>query len=190
MTPLVLLLALAAAADFKIAPGPDRRISLTVEKTGLMRGKKHLFVFERYQGTLRYDAARPQDAKVEIEIESAGAVLKDEWVSPKDHKKIQDYALNEMLDVANHSKIKFSSTRVDPLGQGRFKIFGTLTIRGIAKPAEVSVAMEERPGGALRFEGTSTIRMTGYGLKPPTAALGTIGTKDLMTVSFQITATQ
>jgi hypothetical protein len=36
------------------------------------------------------------------------------------------------------------------------------------------------------LEGGATIKMTDYGLKPPAAALGTIGTKDEMRIEFRI----
>ena len=39
------------------------------------------------------------------------------------------------------------------------------------------------------LEGTALIRLTDYGLKPPTAAPGAIGTKNEMSFHFIVTAT-
>jgi hypothetical protein len=38
------------------------------------------------------------------------------------------------------------------------------------------------------FTGSATVRITDFGLKPPSAALGVIGTKDEMTFSFVLRA--
>ena len=38
------------------------------------------------------------------------------------------------------------------------------------------------------FEGAATVRLTDYQLKPPSALLGAIGTKNEMTVSFTLKA--
>ena len=38
-----------AAASYEVAPAPGSQLALTVEKTGLYRGRKHLFLFETYR---------------------------------------------------------------------------------------------------------------------------------------------
>ena len=43
-------------------------------------------------------------------------------------------------------------------------------------------------GGDLLLDGRSTVKMKDYGLKPPSAALGMVGTKDEMEVSFVLRA--
>jgi hypothetical protein len=40
----------------------------------------------------------------------------------------------------------------------------------------------------LRLTGSAKIRLTDYKLKPPSAILGAIGTKDEMTLNFTISA--
>ena len=184
MLPAFLVLTLAAAETLHIVPAPDARFALEIEKTGLMRGKKHVFLFERYKGTVLYDRDQPENSRVSLTIESASAVCTDTWVSDKDRSKIQEYALHDMLAVEKHREITFSSTRVISKEPDRFEVQGSLTIRGIAKPLTVEVS--RKPGGI--FEGSSQFKMTDYGLKPPSAALGLIGTKDLMTVSFHLRA--
>jgi polyisoprenoid-binding protein YceI len=167
---------------FQIAPSPENRLALEVEKSGLMRGKKHLFLFNRYKGTLAWDAAAPADSKAELVIDAASIDCKDTWVSAKDLKKIQEHALNEMLDAARHPEITFVSAKVTPAGEGQFTVDGVLTIRGMARPVSMSVTAHPGP----RFDGAATIRMTAYGMKPPSAALGTIGTKDEMSFRFSV----
>jgi polyisoprenoid-binding protein YceI len=86
--------------------------------------------------------------------------------------------------------LKFRSTRVERAGADRFRVDGTLEVRGIARPAQVEVTVRESGRRALALEGRSVVRLTSYGLKPPSAALGAIGTKDEMVVSFRLTAVE
>ena len=159
-----------------------------MKKTGLYRGKQHLFVFERYQGVLQYDERKPEASQIRIAIESASLVNHDTWVSAKDLRQIRDFALNDMLDAAHHRDITFVSNAIRAAGAGQFQVEGTLTIRGIGKPATVLVSLEPRTGGTLVFRGESPVRLSAYGLKPPSAAMGMIGTKDEMTFSFSLCA--
>ncbi|MBI1791481.1 MAG: YceI family protein [Acidobacteria bacterium] len=188
LTALVAAAVAASAADYRIEPAEGSRFTLSVEKTGLYKGKKHLLVYERYSGLLRYDPATPAASQVRFAVEAASAALRDDWGSGPNHKKILAYAFGNMMDAERHPRITFTSSRVEPGGEQQFRVTGTLEIRGIAKPCEVAVHLDTLDDGALVLEGRAAIRMTDYGLKPPTAALGAIGTKDLMEVSFKLRA--
>lgn len=178
----------AQPVAYEIVPSEGSRLAVEVFKTRLMKGKKHLFLFERYHGKLSYDAARPESAQVQLVIEAGSATLKDTWLSAKDFKKVQEYALDDMLGAVRHPEITFSSSGIRASGAGQYEVEGTLAIRGIAKPVRVLVAPKPAGEGALSFEGSAEIKMTAYGLKPPSAALGTVGTKDEMAFSFALTA--
>ena len=49
----------AQTSLYEIKPEPGANLTLEVYKTGLMSGKKHILVFERYTGSLNYNAANP-----------------------------------------------------------------------------------------------------------------------------------
>lgn len=191
MVPVILLLSITAAfaqpVDYTIAAGGQDKIGLEVEKTGFLRGKKHNFEFPNYSGKLTYDAQTPANSRVELKIDAASLVCKDTWVSPKDLKKIQDEALNTMLMVSKYPDMRFTSTKVTPQGNNRFQIEGVLTIRGNGKPVTIDATLDP---ASMRITGKSVFKMTAYGMKPPSAGLGTVGTKDDMTATFQVTATK
>ena len=178
------VIANAASVHYEIQPTGNSRLVLTVEKTGLMSGKKHLFLFERYVGTLSYDAASPERSRVDLSIEAASAVCKDTWVSEKDRNKIQEVALRDMLAAETYPKLLFSSASVTRKGANSFDVQGMLTIRGIAKPATVSVVVHSLDERISSVAGQAIVRLKDYGLKPPSAVLGAIGTKNEMTVEF------
>lgn len=187
---LATLAELALAASYEVRPAPDARLALTVEKTGLYRGKKHLFLFEKYQGMLQFDPAKPEESQIQLTIDSASAVCKDDWVSAGDLKKVMEVTFEDMLAVKRYPAMTFASTVIRELGGGKYDAQGTLTIRGIAKPAAITVHMNSADPARLRLDGSAKVKLTDYKLKPPSAILGAIGTKDEMTLNFTISATR
>ena len=178
---LVLLtasLAFAEVKEYTIAPAEENRLELDVDKTGLWKGKRHIFTFAHYNGKLLYDPQNPAAGKVDLTVEAASIQCQDAWVSPKDLKKVLEYAVKDMLAAEKNPEIHFVSTMASA-GQ----VEGMLTIRGISKPVTLTYTAK-----GLRFEGTAVFKLTDYNLKPPSAALGAIGTKDEMTFRFVVQA--
>jgi polyisoprenoid-binding protein YceI len=189
LTVLAATTCVSAQGNYSFAPSPGSRIELVVAKTGFLRGKQHVFVFESFSGALRYDPAKPEASQVRFEILSKSIVCKDTWVSANDLRKIQDVATKDMLDVEHHPKMTFTSTAIRSVGVNKFEAQGNLTIRGVTKPVVVTTSVSRRADGVLAIEGQARVRLTDYGLKPPSAAFGTIGTKDEMMISLNLAAT-
>lgn len=63
---------------------------------------------------------------------------------------------------------------------------GTLTLGGVEKP--ITVIAQAKPGenGTLLVSGTREVRMTEFGLKPPTLMLGTMKVDDRVKVGFDV----
>jgi polyisoprenoid-binding protein YceI len=182
------LLAASLAAGYQmntleLRPSAENRFALEVEKTGLLRGKTHVFIFGKYHGALAYNEQKPELSRVQFEIESKSIICQDAWVSDKDRVKIIKTALDDMLAADKYPTISFVSNHVTAKTPAQFEVTGTLSIRGIINPATISVTKN-----ADAYDGTAIVNMKDYGLKPPTAALGAIGTKELMTVKFHLTA--
>jgi polyisoprenoid-binding protein YceI len=62
---------------------------------------------------------------------------------------------------------------------------GTLTIAGVTKPIDMLIKVSAPNQGYLTFEGSQTIKMTDYGITPPTALLGTMKTGNEITINFK-----
>lgn len=185
MTRLLPVLACAAAltaADLRVAPHAGDYLRLEVYKTGLLSGKVHVIEFPAYEGTLAFDPARPHEARLSLAIDAGALQVKDTWLSSKDLEKVRQHALKEMLDAAKHPRIRFRSTKVDVVEKDRYRVAGVLTIREREAVVEVQA---NGAGGA--FEGEAKFRLSAFGLKPPSAALGAIGTRDEMRLVFRLT---
>jgi polyisoprenoid-binding protein YceI len=188
--PLAFVPVFAAGAelvDYHLKPAQGNRFTLEVTKTGFLSGKKHLLEFGKYEGRVRYDKATPARSEVQFDVQAGDIAVKDTWVSEKDRVKIRDYAVNDMLQSKTSPLIRFVSTAAEAAGDG-VKLMGNLTVRGQTRPVVVMVKVKEAGDGFVIFEGESRFRMTIFGLKPPTAALGTIGTKDEMALTFLLRA--
>jgi polyisoprenoid-binding protein YceI len=67
------------------------------------------------------------------------------------------------------------------------KTVGKLQVAGQENDVRMDVVATWLADGSIRAEGTLPILMTDYGVKPPTALLGTLKTDNKMTVKFQLT---
>ncbi len=177
------------SARYLIRPSAESTFTLEVSKTGLMAGKKHFLFFEQYAGEVDYDSNRPENSKVTLTVDARSVTAKDAWVKKKEErKKIVDAAVNDMMAANQYPQLKFSSTRIAGKSKGQFEIQGDLTVRGITRP--ITFIAAAKPSGIERLEidGDAQINLKDYGLKPPSALLGLIGTKSKMTLRFLLWA--
>lgn len=188
LTCLALAAAQAEPAAYVLEPDADSRLELRVAKTGLMSGKVHVFRFERFSGAFEYHSDAPEASSVSLTIESASIVCEDDWLSEKNKAKVDREARGPMLAVDKHPQMRFRSTSFQTGSvEGEWTVQGELEIRSVARPVELAVTLEPS-GGAFVVAGSAVVRLKDYGLKPPSAALGMIGTRNEMDFSFQLTA--
>jgi polyisoprenoid-binding protein YceI len=162
-------------ARFEIRPSAESTFTLEVAKTGLLAGKKHFLFFEQYGGEVDYDSQHPEKSKVRLTVEARSVTSKDA-------------AVNNMMAASQYPQLTFSSTRITSKSKGQYEIQGNLTVRGITKP--ITFVAAAKPSGIQRLEidGDAHISLKDYGLKPPSALLGLIGTKSKMTLRFLVWA--
>ena len=179
---------LLAAEPVALTPGGGSKFAFEVAKTGILSGKKHDFRFTKYSGQLELDQKSPANSKVKFTIDPKSLQCFDEWSPAKGSiDKILKEAWQPVLHVDKYPTIEFQSTGITAQGPDTFLVNGDLTVRGMPKPVTVTVT-RKLTGKMVTYEGASTFLMTNYGIKPPTAALGAIGTKPEVVVSFTITA--
>ena len=66
------------------------------------------------------------------------------------------------------------------------KTVGALTIAGTEKSVNMDVSAARLPDGGVKAEGELPLLMTDFGVKPPTALLGTLRTDNKVTVKFSL----
>jgi polyisoprenoid-binding protein YceI len=175
------------STNYDIRPNSESSFTLHVFKTGLLSGKKHVFLFERYSGDIVLAAEKLESSHIAFVIEADSVVLKDDWVKQRDQDKIMALVRDEILEVAHHGEIRFDSTKVAKT-LGEYSVTGNLTIKGISKPAYLEIRIGPNQTENLELEGNSQIKLSHYNLKRPSALLGAIGTRDEMAVRFSLVA--
>ncbi len=117
------------------------------------------------------------DATVAIPVTS----LKSE------HAKM-DKLMAEALKAKTNPTIKYELTTAIVAQPGTSFVLdtrGKLTIAGVTRDVEMKVTGTRDSAGTYFLTGQVPIRMTDYGIKPPTAMLGTIKTGNDVKVTFR-----
>jgi len=108
-----------------------------------------------------------------IEVVCAHVDGRDESsaLSQNDKKKIHENVVKDVLRVRKHPEIRFDSTHVVPRGEG-FAVEGTLQIHGKSRGIQASIRAD-----GDRWVTEVTIHQPDFGIKPYSAALGTLKVK-------------
>lgn len=176
------------------------RLAVRVYRTGVGSGLAHDHVVEATEvtGRVEYDAARPEASSIVIEARTASLRVDEPGARRRlgvegdlSDGQRADVAKAmrgpDQLDVAQHPTIRFTSTRVVPDGDGRLRVTGTLTVRGVAREVSfpATVALES---GTLRGRATLAFLQSSFGYRPYRALLGAIQNKDEVTLHIDLVA--
>lgn len=179
----------AAEVLYTISPSNDSTLAIELSKTGLMRRKKHILFFENFSGSLRYAPHHPESSRIEILIDARSVVCRDRWLKDKRQQRVTAYARDEGLEADRHPDIRFSSTRIGLKKLRGFVVEGELRIRGISRIVKVNVVLSPRKQDRFQVDGDTSICLSDFGIKPPSAMFGLIGTKDEGLVRLLLWAT-
>ena len=143
--------------------------------------------------------ASSMDAAIEVDE----AFLKSTTVEPTFLKKVQvkvpvrnlkcgngkmDNNLYKALKADDTPEISYilGTFEVVPAAKDSFtvKAVGALSIAGTEKTVNMDVSAARLADGSIRAEGSVPLLMTDFGVKPPTALLGTLRTDNKVTVKF------
>lgn len=107
-------------------------------------------------------------------------------------KKKMDDLMHEALRAEENASIQYRLVSAKPKsGAGSDRVVldtrGRLTIAGKTREVPMEVEVLRQAGGRLLVKGAAAITMSDFGMKPPTAMLGTVKTGDDVTVRFEWT---
>lgn len=131
-----------AGGNWSVDPGSEIRFS------GAHAGMPFEGRFTRWRAGIRFDPADLASSSVTAEIETASA---------RDGNPLHEETLPqpEWFDAARHPLARFRSTGIEPRGDGRFELAGTLTIKDrelVLEPLTLAV-----DGERLTIAGSVTI---------------------------------
>jgi polyisoprenoid-binding protein YceI len=112
--------------------------------------------FRRFMSQLSFDPARPEAASAQIEIDIASI----DAGSPEAN---EESAGRLWFDRNAYPNARFVSSRIRALGNSRYEMLGTITIKG--KSREVVVPVTFIPGKkAVSFRGAFTLKRLDFGV--------------------------
>ncbi len=106
--------------------------------------------FGKMEGTVEFDGRNISGVKVRATVDAT-------TISTANEKRDAHLRSADFFDVASHPTITFVSKRAEPAGNGRFRLVGDLTMRGVTKEVVLEV---EGPTEPFTAQGNARIGAT------------------------------
>ncbi|MFI5171215.1 MAG: YceI family protein [Chitinophagales bacterium] len=107
-----------------------------------------------------------------------------------DKGSIMDNKTYEALKADKHPYITFKMLSIKSIvksGTGyAVKVNGELTIAGVTKNVDINGTVNVKENGKLFIDTSKTIKMTDYGIDPPTAMMGAMKVGNEITIKFKL----
>lgn len=126
------------------------------------------------------------------DIRSLNVIIPSE--SLKSGKGAMDKNAYKALKTDNHQEITFILGSVGKIAKsgGKFILTteGKLTIAGTTKNVQLTATVASKGNGDVQCTGNTVIKMTDYGVEPPSFMFGSVKTGDQIEVVFDVTFTK
>jgi polyisoprenoid-binding protein YceI len=172
-----------AANNMTLQPGSK----LWVEGTSTVRG------FSCAAGTINAAVAATSTGAVAATLAGQKAISTVHIEVPAQSLDCENGTMNghmlKAIKADQHKSIVFHMTAYDVTTQGSeatVKLTGRLRLGGQEKPINMTAVAKQGPGGTLQVTGSQEIKLTDYGLKPPTLMMGTMKVGDAVQVKYDL----
>jgi len=155
------VLAQAPPAQPQAAGGPNTW-QIDPNHTSAQFSVKHMLVstvrgtLGKVTGTVDYDGASVESIKADVSIDVNG-------LNTSVENRDKDLRSENFFDVAKYPTITFKSKRVEPAGQGKFRMVGDLTMHGVTREVTVDVegpsAPLKQPNGGMRIGASASTKL-------------------------------
>ena len=106
------------------------------------------------------------------------------------HGSIMDGKTHDALKADANPDIIFKLKSISTISAGSqnytISAKGTLSMAGQTREISLTVTAQTDSSGAITFKGTKALKMSDFGISPPTAMLGTLKTGDDITLDFTL----
>lgn len=154
-------------------------------------GHDPVLAIKDFSGEVQFVPGSFEAASVKMTVKADSIVLSTE-VKEKDRIEMEQTVREQVLEIAKYPEIVFVSSNISvtKLAEGRYRarVIGDLTFHGATQKnlwitPEVTVS-----GESLSAKGMFSLKQTDFGIKPFSAAAGTIKLKNELKFSFDIAA--
>ena len=183
---ILMLVVSALAGHFQLAHAATQDIdvehstlTLRVYKTGLFSAFAH---DHEINAPIRLGSFDEEKQTVELNVDARTLKVMDPGTSTSERAQIQATMLGpRVLDSDKFQEIKFHSTRVEPVGEGKWAVNGELTLHGQTHPLKLEVQGEKG-----HYRGSAVLKQKDFGITPVSIAGGSVKVKDEIRVEFDI----
>jgi len=135
------------------------------------------------QGEFKFDANGQLVSLTAFSFTVAAKSLKSEHAT-MDERTYKTIKADEFPKIT----YKLTNAVINPSSAGHYqlKATGTLTIAGVTKPVTLNVNATAVAGKIISCTGTEALKLTDYGITPPTFMLGAMKVKNDLTIQFDI----
>ena len=152
-------------------------------------GHDPVLAIKDFNGEVQFVPGSFESASLKITIKADGIVLSNE-VKEKDRVEIEQTMREQVLEIAKYPEIVFVSSNISVtrLAEGRYRarVIGDLTFHGATQKNLWITSEATVSGESLRAKGDFALKQTDFGIKPFSAAGGTIKLKNELKFSFEI----
>ena len=167
----------ASHTVYTISPSPDSTLAVEIKKTGLVK-RKHLFVFERYSGSLNYDPDVPLASVFNLDVEADSILCRDSTQKSATGQRLTRFAREEVLHSKSHPELTIRSQRFTAKPLRGFVGEGTLCFGGIERSFKANIGFGVLKKDRLQIDADAALRLSDLGLPRPSSFLGLIQTQD------------
>jgi polyisoprenoid-binding protein YceI len=143
--------------------------------------------FNEFEGTGVFYADEPTRSTLSLVIQAAS-------IDTRNADRDAHLRSNEFFDMEAHPEIRFSSTSVEQVGSGTYRVSGDLTIKGVTKPVTVDfeyagAAVDPFGNQRIGLEGSTTVNRKDWGISWNAALeAGGVLVSEKVTLEFEVSA--
>lgn len=176
---------LSAQVRYQAAPGSSVKIEGTSTVHDWTVEGKIIGGFVEFDSEAALDPAKTSgDVKARVDVSIPVRSIKS-------GKKLMDDIMHDALKVKTATNITYTLKEIKPQTRKagdplKFDTKGDLTVAGVTKPIGMVVTLVPQ-GNKMKASGSTKLKMSDFGIKPPAPAvgLGLIKTADDVTVTFE-----
>ncbi|MGE5519490.1 MAG: YceI family protein [Candidatus Dadabacteria bacterium] len=110
--------------------------------------------------------------------------------SLKSKESMMDAKAYKILNADKYPELKFQLLSVNVANvqqnKSQVNVTGLLTISGVTRQLNMVTTTITNPDGTIMINGSKVIRMSEYGIKPPTFLLGAMKVGDELTIDYNV----
>jgi len=178
------------AVAYRLAP-EQSKFTVQAFAEGLFSAFGHdpVIQIRSFSGEVHFVPGTFENASLKITVDPNSLAVSDD-VKEKDRLEIEQTMRNEVLETSRYHEIVFTSSNisVNRLAQGRcqVRVIGDLTLHGVTRNSIWISAEAKINEDTLQASGNFSLKQSDFGIKPYSAAGGTIKLKNELKFLFDL----